>query len=149
MIDFIKRFFSPADQPAPQPEAQDVTTAACALFIALSEVDGEVAPEETETILDILQQHYGLSPDRAQALLAEAQTVSAHRIDLWQLTNRINVRCSKAEKLDIVEMMWRVVYADGRLDDHEHHMMSRVPDLLRLERSLVIERKLKARSVRG
>jgi len=143
MIGFLKRLLETNAPPAHT--ELDARIASCALLIALSEVDGSVEASETETILDLLRQQHDLTPTQARELLAEAQGVSDASIDLWQLTSRLNERCSKDERLYIVEMMWQVVYADGHFDDHEHHMMSRIPDLLRLERALVIEKKLKVR----
>jgi uncharacterized tellurite resistance protein B-like protein len=33
-------------------------------------------------------------------------------------------------KLRMIELMWRVAYADGRLSDHERHTLWRIADLL-------------------
>ncbi len=143
MLSFLKRLFETGADPV-RTEI-DARIAACALLIELAKVDGTVAAEETETILALLRQQHSLTPSQARELLAEAHAVSDASIDLWQLTRRLNDRCSKDERLQIVEMMWQVVYADGHFDDHEHHMMGRIPDLLRLERSQVIEKKLAVR----
>ena len=36
-------------------------------------------------------------------------------IDLWGFTNLINQHYSKPRKLQVIEMIWEVIYADGEL----------------------------------
>jgi uncharacterized tellurite resistance protein B-like protein len=45
--------------------------------------------------------------------------------------------------MEIVEMMWRVVFVDGKMDDHEHYIMSKLKNLLRISHKDLIDAKLK------
>ena len=64
-------------------------------------------------------------------------------IDLWQFTNLVNENYSRYEKINIVEMIWKIVYADGKLDKHEDYLVHKLGKLLRLSHKELINAKLK------
>ena len=37
---------------------------------------------------------------------------------------------SPAERIDLMEMLWEVVYADGRLDEYEANLLRRIAGLI-------------------
>lgn len=145
MLSLLRHLLSPSAEQDQPPTEHDARIAACALFVELARADGEFSDEETQIILAMLSTEYGLSADDADALLAEARASADSSIDLWRFTSRLNDFYGTDEKLDIAEMLWRIVYADGRLDDHEHYLMGRLTGLLNLEHGRVMERKLRAR----
>ena len=48
---------------------------------------------------------------------------------------------SMGEKATIVEMLWRVAYADGRLDKYENSLVLKISDLLYVNRARVMRLK--------
>lgn len=139
MLDFLRRVFGEGKTP---PTEHDVRLATCALFVELATIDGEFTDKEVDIILSFLREQYGIANDQAEALLAEARQEAAESIDIWKFTNQINEHYSTEDKLKIVELLWRIVFADDRMDDHEHYLMGRLVNLLRLEHGQVF--KLKA-----
>jgi len=77
-----------------------------------------------------------------EAALAELEG----SIDLWKFARIINKEYSVEEKVQTIEAVWRVIYADGRLDGHEDHLVHRLADLLRLSHSQLIEAKLRVKN---
>jgi len=153
MLDSIKRFFSKsqaADSSGVQPKTDhDVRVATCALFLEIGRIDEKFTPAELNTVVEILKQKYGLSQEHADALLSEAQKGLEDSIDYWQFTNLINKNYTTAEKLEIIEMLWRIVFVDGRMDKYENYLMHKLAALLRLSHDQLIEAKLKALGKRG
>ncbi len=49
-------------------------------------------------------------------------------------------------KLRMVEHMWRIAYADGRLGDQERHVMWRLSDLLHVPQGAYINAKMRAQA---
>jgi uncharacterized tellurite resistance protein B-like protein len=43
----------------------------------------------------------------------------------------------------VMENIWRVIYADGRLDKYEDHIVHKLATILRIPHSRMIEAKLK------
>ena len=147
MIDVVKKFFSKAaaeaSRDANQNTAHDIRIATCALLVEIARIDEKFTDAEMETILSILKQKYGLSQDHADALIAEAERELEKSVDLWQFTKLINENYSNEEKMEIIETLWQIVYVDGKMDQHEHYLMNKLQNLLRLTHEQLITAKLK------
>jgi uncharacterized tellurite resistance protein B-like protein len=147
MIDMVKRFFgkfpsaeSPSDK---QASAHDIHVAVGALCIEIARIDERFTPEELETVLSILKEKYQLSTEYAEALIASADKALEESVDLWQFTRLINENYTPEEKIAIIEILWRIVYVDGKMDEHEHYLMNKLSNLLRLSHNQLIDAKLK------
>jgi uncharacterized tellurite resistance protein B-like protein len=66
--------------------------------------------------------------------------------DLWRFASLINKNYSIEEKESIMEMIWRVAYADGHLDKHEDYLVHKMAKLLRLSHKQLIEAKLEVKT---
>ena len=154
MIDFIKKAFASSQQQDTGADAaagsgpgasreDDLRTATCALFLEIANIDDEFSEEERNSILNIIQTEYGLSKEHALELARRAMSELEGSIDLWGFTNLINDNYSEVEKLRVVELLWRVVYADGKLDKHEDYLIHKVARLLRLTNKQMITAKLR------
>ena len=147
MIDKLKRFFSqskPNDaQDTGQAPEHDVRVAVCALFVEMARIDKKFTPSEMETILSILKEKYGLSQEHADDLVAEADRELEQSVDLWQFARLINENYSTAEKIEIIEILWQMVFVDGKMDEYEHYLMNKLKNLLRLSQDQLIDAKLK------
>ena len=147
MIDIVKRFFSKTETEtannASQATEHDVRVAACALFVEMARIDEEFTEAEMETILSIVQDRYGLSREHADALVAEADKELDKSVDLWQFARLINQNYSPDEKIEIIEILWQMVFVDGKMDRYEHYLMNKLKNLLRLSHDQLIAAKLK------
>ena len=147
MLDIVKRFFSKVTEDGSKTTDQktdhDVRVATCALFVEISRIDEKFTQEEMDTLLSILKEKYGLSPDHADALIAEAEKELKESVDLWQFARLINENYSNEEKIEVIETLWRIVYVDGKMDQYEHYLMNKLKTLLRLSHNQLIDAKLK------
>jgi len=147
MIDLVKKFFGkgisdfPNDQAKEQPH--DMRVATCALFLEMANIDGEFNDSERENILLKLKKDYHLSEEYADALLEASNEELKGSIDLWRFTNLINQNYPVEEKMEIIEMIWKIAYADGVLDKHEDYLVHKLAKLLRLDHKQLIQAKLK------
>lgn len=147
MLDIVKRFFSKTapvgSKNADRETEHDVRIAACALFVEMARIDEEFTKGEMDTILTIVQERYGLSREHADALVAEADKEVDKSVDLWQFARLINKNYSTDEKIEIIEILWRMVFVDGKMDRYEHYLMNKLKNLLRLSHDQLIAAKLK------
>ena len=147
MLDIVKRFFSKTatelSKKVGPPTEHDVRIAACALFVEMARIDEKFTEAEMEMILSIVQERYGLSREHADALVAEADKELNQSVDLWQFARLINENYSIDEKIEIIEILWRMVFVDGKMDRYEHYLMNKLKNLLRLSRDQLIAAKLK------
>jgi len=147
MIDIIKRFFSNGSQPGHAEDGSgsdhDLRVATCALFLEIGRIDETFTQAEMDTLLSILKEKYGLSQEHADALIEEADRALENSVDYWQFANLINKNYSVAERIGIVETLWRIVFVDGKMDRYEHYLMNKLGKLLRLTHEQVIDAKMK------
>jgi len=147
MIDSLKRFFSKTTMDdsgdANRKTEHDIRVATCALFLEMARIDKSFTEEETDMILSILKEKFGLSEAHADALLAAADAELKGSIDYWQFAREINENYSTDEKIEIVETLWRIVYVDGKMDKYEDYLIHKLSNLLRLSHNQLIDAKLK------
>lgn len=148
MLDMVKGYLtkkamkgSPHDQPNPE----RILIATCALLLEMAAIDGEFSPEEQDIIISILKKDHRLGDEEALSIILEAQAQRERSIDLWRFTSLINQNFSEEEKERLIETIWKVIYADGRLDGHEDHLVHGLAGLLRLSHKQLIEAKLRAK----
>jgi uncharacterized tellurite resistance protein B-like protein len=143
MLDAIKRaLFKPAPStPAPTAAAGDdeLAIAACALLLELAHADDEFSPEERRHIQEALARHFGLGAEAATNLMALAQDRLGQATDLHQFTSVIASRYDEGQRMVLAEVLWRVVYADGKLDQHESYLMRKLANLLDLRPGYLAE----------
>jgi uncharacterized tellurite resistance protein B-like protein len=56
----------------------------------------------------------------------------------------INERFEMPAKLRMIELMWRVAYADGVLSAHERHVLWRIADLLHVPQGAYVNARMRA-----
>lgn len=147
MIERIKDFFGKiANQGFSENEEEkyhQTLTAACVLLIEMAAADGKFSSVEKNRVLDILRQEYRLSDDEADLLIKAANHEREESIDIWRFTNLINQQFTTEQKLQVIEMVWRIAYTDGKLDAHEDYLAHKLATLLRLTHNELIQAKLK------
>ena len=147
MVDLIKRFFSKKkghdtigdDNGA----THDIRVAVCALFIEMANIDGKFSESEKGKIISILNDEYQLPKEYTDELMEGSLEELKGSIDLWQFTNRINRNYSIDEKIQIIEMIWKIAYSDGCLDKHEDYLVHKLANLLHLSHNQLIDTKLR------
>ena len=147
MLLSLKKIFNKATVDPPSgrnshPE-HDLRVATCALFLEMARIDEKFTQEETEAIFRVLKQKYGLSQEHADALLAEADDELNRSVDLWKFARLINENYSTEEKVEIIEILWRIVFVDGKMDKYENYLMHKLEQLLRLTHKQLMDAKLK------
>jgi len=150
MIDLIKRIIGPGESPESEIKesetshqgAPDVHLATCAIFIEMAQIDNEFDDVEREHILAVFQDEYDLSREDVLELKKASGEMLAESHDLWKFTNVINQNYSNEEKCRIVELLWELVYADGKMDEHENYFIHKLAGLLRLTHRDLIDAKL-------
>jgi uncharacterized tellurite resistance protein B-like protein len=143
MLEAIKHFFRSSMFPAPEVEEgaakKDLRLAACALLLELAHADDEFTPEERRHLESAIRRQYGLDAQQAERLIELAEKARAQAVDLWQFTNLVADNYSLGQKMVLAEIMWGLVYSDGKLAPREDYLMRKICNLLRLEPGYLAE----------
>lgn len=119
-----------------------VQVATCALLLEVAHSDGHYQAVEAKIVHDLLAEKFHLSAAAVAELIDYAQQHRQESLDLFQFAREINAHFSREEKLDVMEGVWQVIYADGSLDKYEDALARQLATLLRLDHGDVIGRKL-------
>jgi uncharacterized tellurite resistance protein B-like protein len=127
----LRSLFPTASAPAPQPSDPDgCKQAAAVLLVLAARYDGRFDDSERKAISGILIRRFGMSEADAEILLSASDREAAQATDLYQTTRELKNQLDLDERIAIVEMLWQVIYADGRVDDMEANLARRVAGLL-------------------
>ena len=101
-----------------------------ALLVEAAMADGELDGDERSRILYLLTNQLELEAVDAQTLLNEAIAVHDTRTEIHSLVRQIRTDTEMEDRIIILEMIWVVVLADNRIDEHESQLMRRLAGLL-------------------
>jgi uncharacterized tellurite resistance protein B-like protein len=133
-----------AGQGAGGPAEMGTSLAVAALLVEVLRADYEVGPVERQQAMASVAALLGLQPEATRALLDEAERHIDKSHDLYQFTSQINRSYSEADKVRLLEALWRVADADLAIHKYEEHLIRRVADLLHVPHSGFIAAKLRA-----
>lgn len=125
----------------------DTNRAAAALMAEVMAVDHDWHELEIERIEELMQESLGLDAEEARQIVSEVLEQQKSRHDLFQFTSAINEEYSQEQKFELLKSLWRVAYADGRVDAYEEHIIRRLADLMHMPHSQFIKAKIDARDL--
>ena len=144
MIESLKALFSkPSASNAADIEHQ-LQLAAAALLVEMSRADYVVDSAEHRTMAVVLHAALGISTEEVEELIKLAGARADKATSLYEFTQLINDHNSKAQKLLLIQSMWRVAFADGDLDKYEERLIRQVADLTHVSHTDFLRMKLTA-----
>lgn len=127
----IQKFFQPAFERMNEtkPEmAIDLATAI--LMIEVSRADFQQDEAELKHIRHLLISHLSLGDYEIDNLLENAHAEADRLVSLQHITRLMNEQMNQQGKVRVIELMWKVAYADGEKHHYEEHLLRQVADLL-------------------
>ena len=100
------------------------------LLIEACQIDGETGQEEVQYIKKLLINKFNFSEADAEANINTALKDNNKRIEIFSQIKIILNEMDHKERIDVIEMMWGVILADGIIDDFEANLMRRMNGLL-------------------
>ena len=85
---------------------------------------------ERDKLRAVLKARFALDDAATDELIDVGTLAENEAVDLYHFTSLINRSLDEQGRLGIVEMMWEVVFADGRVNEFEDNLMWRAADLL-------------------
>jgi uncharacterized tellurite resistance protein B-like protein len=108
----------------------EVQLAAAALLVEAAWQDETFDAAERARVLDLVRTRFDLTAEEAETLLTAAEASVESSTQMLPYTRTIKDRFTPEERIEMVEMLWQVVYADGVLHDHEAALMRQIGGLV-------------------
>lgn len=126
MFEAITRLFN---KPETAMDAHDPKLAVAVLLVHLAAVDGQMKDTERNAIKGALQDHYGLDGHTVEKLVKEAALRDAEAVDFYRFTSSLT-QLDMDDRIEIIRMMWMVVFADRKNHELEDNMVWRIAELI-------------------
>lgn len=123
--------------------------ATAVLLVEVMRADTDIGEAERDIAINALREKFDLAEDEVARLLELATTTAEEAYDYQRFTSEINRRCDMSRRIRIIEYMWQVALADGKLCAHENHLMRKVSDLLYIPHGDYVAAKARARQAAG
>ena len=126
MFEAITRLFN---KPETALSSQDPKLAVAVLLVHLASVDGQMKDAERKTIRSALVDHYALDEASVDRLIKEAALRDAEAVDFYRFTSALTA-LEMEDRIEIIRMMWTVVFSDNKNHELEDNMVWRVAELI-------------------
>ena len=100
------------------------------LLIEACQIDGETGQEEVQYIKKLLINKFNFSEIDADENINTALNDNDKRIEIFSQIKIILNEMDHQERIEVIQMMWGVILADGIIDDFEANLMRRMNGLL-------------------
>ena len=152
MFETIRKFLPKVSEGSNHPTSfrqNDHRLAAAALLVHTAAIDGNMSDLERGELHAVVKRQFGLDEATTDKLVAEAIKAERESVDLYHFTRLINRSLDEHGRRRIVEMMWEIIYVDGRVTEFENNVMWRAADLLGVSQRERIELGQRVASRRG
>ena len=117
-------------KPASALDANDPRVAAAALMFAVMDADGVRLDAEKAVLSQSLAAYFGDSGEALQEVLSAGEAAESGSVDYYQFSSVLMRELDAERRLQLVEAIWHVVYADNELHELEDNLVWRICELL-------------------
>lgn len=127
MLEKLARMLS---RPPDKPDPMSRRLAMAVLMVEAARADFHDSAEERAAMRKALIEAFGIDRADAQTLVERAFAHAHEAVSLHEFLQVLNAELDPAGKRELLERLWRVAYADGRLDPQEEARIRQLADLL-------------------
>ncbi len=141
-IQVIETISAPVDVDASSADREAALRLATAvLMIDVARADHVFDESEFDSVLKLVEAHFGLTPQQAAELVNTAGDAAEELVSVYEFTQLLHEHLGEDEKARIISLLWQIAFADGRLDKFEDSLVLKISDLLYVSRGLVMRLK--------
>lgn len=133
MLKALKTLFDdapPAAHALSGHEQRHLQLAVASVLHEATRVDLNEAPGEHAAAERALASLFGTGPAESKALLDEGRERARRLTSYFAPISVIKRDFDQPQRVQLIEHLWRIAYADGRLDQYEDHFVRKIAHLL-------------------
>ena len=111
----------------------EIELTASVLAYELARSDGEITEDELRVLMSEIQKIAKKVGKNKDEILKIVEVYSENSVSFHEFVKDINDNYSKQEKLDLLYFMWKMAYADNKLDVDEEKLIRRMADLIKIK----------------
>jgi len=144
-MNFFKKIFLTEETEDPTIDDKTSTKACIALLLETSMADDILDESELIALKNTLLSDFQINENEIDELINLAKENVEDSTSLYEFTRDINDNFDAAERVKLIESMWKIAYADGNIDKYEEHIIRKVANLIYVAHSDFIKAKLSAK----
>ena len=144
-MNFFKKIFQTEESEDPTLDDKTSTKACVALLLETSMADEILDESELMALKNTLQKDFQINEVEIDELINLAKENVEDSTSLYEFTRDINDNFDAAERVKLIESMWKIAYADGNIDKYEEHIIRKISNLIYVAHSDFIKAKLSAK----
>ena len=119
--------------------------ACAALLVEIAFADKDFDEREKESLKQSLLKSYAIDIETINEIINDAEKTVEESTSLYEYTRTVNDEFEYPQKLNLLENLWKIAYADETLDKYEEHLLRKISDLIHISHSDYINVKLRVR----
>ena len=144
-MNFFKKIFNTEESENIEIDDKTAIKACIALLLETSMADEILDDKEIEALKNTLIKDFNIENDEVDELIAFAKVNVEDSTSLYEFTRDINDSFSAEQRIQLIESMWKIAYADGNIDKYEEHIIRKVSNLIYVAHSDFIKAKISAK----
>lgn len=132
MLARLKAFMSRLEAGGAPSEApkDELATAVAVLLARAAVLDGTLDGPERAVMAERLSGRFAVPQAELDKVLEDAAKQADEMVDMYGFVRTVKDRLDEAGRIELMEALWEVVYADGTLHEYEAQLMRRLAGLL-------------------
>ncbi|MBX3569603.1 MAG: TerB family tellurite resistance protein [Rhizobiaceae bacterium] len=148
VLSFLKDL--PSGGSSDRSDPDDVRIAVAALLYHVMDADGVRQDVEWDRMKAVLAGHFHVAGRQLDDLVKAGEKADQEAVDLYAFTSVLTRHLDEQARIELIRLMWDVVYADGVLHELEDNTIWRVAELLGVDRrERILAKQEAARRVPG
>ena len=130
MFNFFKKEQKVTNTPTPNFE---IELTASVLAYELARSDGKITKDELSVLMGEIENIANKVGKSKEEIFEIIEIYSKDSVSFYEFVEDINKNYSKEEKLNLIRFMWKMAYADNKLDVDEERLIRRMADLINIK----------------
>ena len=130
MFSFFKKNIK---EPEKEQSSFEIELTASVLAYELARSDGEITHDALSILMDEIESIANKVGKDKEEIFKIIKIYSEDSVSFHEFVEDINKNYSKEEKLNLLKFMWKIAYADKKLDVDEERLIRRMADLIRIK----------------
>jgi len=111
----------------------EIELTAAVLAYEIARIDGDINKDELSLIMEEIKDLAKKVNKNEDEILKIIEIYSKDSVSFYDFVEDINKQYTKDEKLSLLGFMWRIAFADGKIDVNEEKLIRRLADLIRIK----------------
>ncbi len=119
----------------------EIELTAAVLAYEIARIDGDVSLSELNVLMSEIKAISNKVGKKETEILEIIETYSNDSVSFYEFIEDINKNYTKNEKLSLLKFMWKIAYADGKLEVDEERLIRRLANMIKIKNIEVLKLK--------